>query len=53
MDPLDTFLEQAWSDHGEQAAAVADRLAQGLPMLQDDDGVLRLAALAHQRCSYK
>ena len=47
MDPLDTFLEQAWSDHGEQAAAVADRLAQGLPMLQDDDGVLRLAALAH------
>lgn len=47
MNPLDAFLGQAWSDHGERPAAVAERLAQGLPMVQDDDGVLRLAALAH------
>lgn len=47
MNTLDTFLEQAWNDHAEQAAAVAARLPEGLPLAQDDDGVLRLAALAH------
>jgi hypothetical protein len=47
MTTLDNFLEQAWSDHGEHAAAVAARLPEGLPLVQDDDGVLRLAALAH------
>jgi hypothetical protein len=49
MSSLDTFLEQAWNDHADAdaAAAVADRLPEALPLAQDDDGVMRLAALAH------
>ena len=47
MTTLDTFLEQAWNDHANHAAAVAMRLPEGLPLVQDDDGVMRLAALAH------
>lgn len=47
MTTIDTFLEQAWTDHADHAAAVADRLQQGLPLVHDDDGVMRLAALAH------
>jgi hypothetical protein len=47
MSPLDTFLEQAWNDHADAADAVADRLPEALPLAQDDDGVMRLAALAH------
>lgn len=47
MNTLDTFLGQAWNDHATDAAAVAQRLPQGLPLVQDDDGVQRLAALAH------
>ena len=47
MSPLDSFLEQAWNDHAGDAPAVAARLPAGLPLAQDDDGVMRLAALAH------
>ena len=44
---IDTFLERAWTDHADHAAAVADRLPQGLLLVHDDDGAIRLAALAH------
>ena len=47
MQTLDNFLDQAWNDHAEQPAAVAERLPVALPWAQDEDGVLRLAALAH------
>ena len=47
MSALDSFLDQAWNDHAEQAPAVAARLREGLPLVQDDDGVMRLATLAH------
>lgn len=47
MNTLDDFLDQAWTDHATDAVAVAERLPQGLPLVQDDDGVLRLAMLAH------
>ncbi|MBK9606628.1 MAG: hypothetical protein IPO58_09540 [Betaproteobacteria bacterium] len=47
MSTLDAFLDQAWSDHAAQAAAVAERLPEGLQLVADDDGVLRLAGLAH------
>lgn len=47
MSDLAAFLDQAWTDHGDAAAAVAARLPQALAMAQDDDGVMRLAALAH------
>lgn len=47
MTTLDTFLDQAWSDHADHAAAVATRLPEALPLVADDNGVMRLAALAH------
>ncbi len=47
MTELDSFLAQAWNDHADDAATVATRLPQGLALVQDDDGVMRLAALAH------
>ena len=47
MSDLNHFLDQAWTDHGDNAAAVAERLPLALAMVQDDDGVMRLAALAH------
>lgn len=47
MATLDTFLDQAWSDHADQAAVVAARLPEALPLVADDNGVMRLAALAH------
>ena len=47
MSDLTAFLDQAWADHGDAAAAVAARLPQALALAQDDDGVMRLAALAH------
>lgn len=47
MNTLDDFVEQAWNDHATDAAAVAARLPQGLSLAHDDDGVMRLAALAH------
>ena len=47
MTTLDTFLDQAWSDHADHAASVAARLPEALPLVADDSGVVRLAALAH------
>ncbi len=44
---FDSFLDQAWTDHAEHAAAVAERLADpGLALLQQEDQVLPLAFLA-------
>lgn len=44
---FDSFLDQAWTDHAEHAAAVAERLAEpGLALLQQEDHVLPLAFLA-------
>ncbi|MBK7471656.1 MAG: hypothetical protein IPI73_14610 [Betaproteobacteria bacterium] len=47
MSKLDAFLDQAWSDHAEHAAAVAARLPEGMLLAEDDDGVTRLAGLGH------
>lgn len=47
MTTLDAFLDQAWSDHADHAPAVAARLPESLPLVADDDGVMRLAALTH------
>ena len=44
---LDTWLDTAWNDHADHAAAVASRLPQALPLVLDDDGAMRVAALAH------
>ncbi|MDO9115041.1 MAG: hypothetical protein Q7U63_14770 [Polaromonas sp.] len=44
---FDSFLDRAWTDHAEQAAAVAERLIDpGLALLHQEDQVLPLAALA-------
>ncbi len=44
---FDSFLDQAWTDHAEQAATVAERLLDpGLALLQQEDQVLPLAFLA-------
>lgn len=43
---FDSFLDRAWTDHAEHAAAVAERLAgAGLGLLRQEDQVLPLAAL--------
>lgn len=47
MSHLTSFLDQAWAEHGDDAAAVAQRLPQALALVRDDDGVTRLAALGH------
>ena len=47
MNTLDAFLEQAWTDHADDAAAVAARLPEGLSLVQDGDGAMSLASLAH------
>ena len=47
MSTLDIFIDRGWDDHAAQAAAVAERLPEGLPLVQDDDGAMRLASLAH------
>jgi hypothetical protein len=47
MNALGTFLDQAWKDHPDQPSTVAARLTDAIPLAQDDDGVVRLAALAH------
>ena len=47
MSTLDSFLEQGWDDHAIDAAAVAARLPEGLPLVQDNDGAMGLASLAH------
>ncbi len=47
MNLLDAFLDQAWNEHADQPDTVAARLPEGLALVQDDAGVLRLAGLAH------
>jgi hypothetical protein len=47
MDSLDTFVDQAWSDHANEPAAVAARLTDGLLLVEGDEHVSRLAMLAH------
>jgi hypothetical protein len=47
MSTLDSFLERGWDDHALHAAAVAERLPEGLRLVQDDDGAMRFAGLAH------
>lgn len=47
MNSFDNFVDQAWSDHAEQPAAVAARLTEGLRLVKGDDDVSRLAMLAH------
>lgn len=45
---FDSFLDQAWTDHAEHPAAVAERLVEpGLTLLQQEAQVLPLAFLAH------
>lgn len=44
---FDRFIDQAWTDHAEQPAAVAGRLAEaGLALLRDESQIVPLAALA-------
>jgi hypothetical protein len=44
---FDSFLDQAWTDHAEQATDVAERLSDpGLALLQQEDQVVPLAFLA-------
>ena len=47
VSTLDSLLEQGWDDHAIDAAAVAARLPEGLPLVQDDDDAMGLASLAH------
>lgn len=47
MNSLDTLVDQAWSDHAKEPAAVAARLTEGLLLVEGDDHVSRLAMLAH------
>jgi hypothetical protein len=47
VSTLDEFLAQGWADHAERADAVAARLPQAIGRVADDDGAVRLAALAH------
>ncbi|MBP6764055.1 MAG: hypothetical protein KA141_03615 [Rubrivivax sp.] len=45
---FDTFMDQAWTDHANDAAAVATRLdAQALALVTEMPQTLRLAHLAH------
>ncbi|MDP2006901.1 MAG: hypothetical protein Q8K45_14585 [Rubrivivax sp.] len=45
---FDSFLDQAWTDHAEHAAAVAARLADpGVGLLAQEEQVAQLAGLAH------
>ncbi len=44
---FDGFLERAWQDHAEHAAAVAVRLPGGIPLVAEEAQLLRLMNLAH------
>lgn len=45
---FDTFIDQAWTDHANDAAAVAQRMdATALSLVTDESQGLRLAHLAH------
>lgn len=42
-----TFIDAAWDDHANDAAAVAHRLAQGIPLVGDESQLNQLMNLAH------
>lgn len=44
---FDDWLDQAWNDHAEQAAAVAARLHEGAALAADENQLSQLAHLAH------
>lgn len=44
---FDAFVDQCWDDHAADPAGVARRLNEALPQVADDDGLARLAMLAH------
>lgn len=44
---LDEFVNQGWEDHGDDAAGVAARLAEALPLVRDEPGIVKLGTLAH------
>lgn len=46
MSTLDSFLNEAWRDHGDDAGGVALRLPYALDLVADADGMVRAAALA-------
>jgi hypothetical protein len=50
MSTLDAFIDRCWNDHASDAAGVADRLHQALPLVADEGGVARLAMLVHHVC---
>ncbi len=47
MNDLQAFVERAWNEHGDAAQVVADRLRDGLDLVQTSADVSALAALAH------
>lgn len=46
MSTLDSFLDEAWRDHSDDAGGVALRLPYALDLVTDADGMVRAAALA-------
>jgi len=46
MSDLPTFIDQAWTDHAEDAWGVSLRLPDALDLVTDADGMLGLARLA-------
>lgn len=46
MSTLDTFLDEAWRDHVDDAGGVALRLPYALDLVTDADGMVQAAALA-------
>lgn len=47
MTPLDTFVDQCWDDHAGDPKGVAERLSEGIKLVNDGDGMARLAMLSH------
>lgn len=44
---LDTFVDQCWDDHADDPVGVSLRLNEAIRLVGDDDGLARLAMLAH------
>lgn len=47
MSDLKSFIAQGWADHADDAAGVALRLPQALDHVEDAQGLMALARLAH------
>ncbi len=47
MSTLQSFVEQGWNEHGDAPQALAERLHDGLGLVQTPADVSALAALAH------